>query len=198
MGSKKLCADLGRYSVLSTRVLRRLLGLVFVLALGSDRGVLSAHETKSLSQNRRGLAHFAESSEQNVPVPFSAASGFRHYRHTPKRRPRSVGRPPFSHVAAGRTACGYLDRPARGKKEEHVKENRPRRRTGRQPLVVSGRRGACHSPRRVSPALSGPQLPSANSPRPPRTPVQKQIRRSHISRLRAPCLLLPSSGQNIV
>ena len=30
---------------------------------------------KSLSQDRRGLAHFAESAEQNVPVPFSA-SGF--------------------------------------------------------------------------------------------------------------------------
>ncbi len=28
--------------------------------------------TKNLSQNRRGLAHFAESSEQNVPVPLSA------------------------------------------------------------------------------------------------------------------------------
>ena len=28
--------------------------------------------TQSLSQNRRGLAHFAESSEQNVPVPLSA------------------------------------------------------------------------------------------------------------------------------
>jgi hypothetical protein len=27
---------------------------------------------KNLSQNRRGLAHFAESSEQNVPVPLSA------------------------------------------------------------------------------------------------------------------------------
>ena len=26
---------------------------------------------KGLSQNRRGLAHFAESAEQNVPVPFS-------------------------------------------------------------------------------------------------------------------------------
>jgi hypothetical protein len=25
--------------------------------------------TKNLSENRRGLAHFAESSEQNVPVP---------------------------------------------------------------------------------------------------------------------------------
>jgi hypothetical protein len=28
--------------------------------------------SKSLSQNRRGLAHFAESAEQNVPVPLSA------------------------------------------------------------------------------------------------------------------------------
>src|SRR5262245_43057364 len=28
--------------------------------------------TKCLSQNGRGLAHFAESSEQNVPVPLSA------------------------------------------------------------------------------------------------------------------------------
>ncbi len=28
--------------------------------------------TQSVSQNRRGLAHFAESSEQNVPVPFSS------------------------------------------------------------------------------------------------------------------------------
>ena len=27
--------------------------------------------TKSLSENLRGLAHFAESSEQNVPVPLS-------------------------------------------------------------------------------------------------------------------------------
>ena len=32
---------------------------------------LSQQKTTSLSQNRRGLAHFAESSEQNVPVPFS-------------------------------------------------------------------------------------------------------------------------------
>jgi len=29
---------------------------------------------KNLSENRRGLAHFAESSEQNVPVPLSSAS----------------------------------------------------------------------------------------------------------------------------
>ena len=28
-------------------------------------------KTKNVSQNRRGLAHFAESSEQNVPVPLS-------------------------------------------------------------------------------------------------------------------------------
>jgi len=31
---------------------------------------------KNLSENRRGLAHFAESAEQNVPVPLSSA-GFR-------------------------------------------------------------------------------------------------------------------------
>ena len=30
---------------------------------------------KNLSQNRRGLAHFAESSEQNVPVPLSSRFG---------------------------------------------------------------------------------------------------------------------------
>ncbi len=37
------------------------------LALGEP-----VNSIKSLSQNRRGLAHFAESSEQNVPVPLSA------------------------------------------------------------------------------------------------------------------------------
>ena len=34
--------------------------------------LLHSGSTKNLSQNRWGLAHFAESSEQNVPVPFSA------------------------------------------------------------------------------------------------------------------------------
>ncbi|NLX98205.1 MAG: hypothetical protein GXY83_18755, partial [Rhodopirellula sp.] len=35
-------------------------------------GTAAKDRAKSLSQNRRGLAHFAESSEQNVPVPFSS------------------------------------------------------------------------------------------------------------------------------
>ena len=43
-------------------------GMLFRLG----ESVIDIHEPKSLSQNRRGLAHFAESSEQNVPVPLSA------------------------------------------------------------------------------------------------------------------------------
>ena len=38
-------------------------------------GTAAKDRAKSLSQNRRGLAHFAESSEQNVPVPFSRGLG---------------------------------------------------------------------------------------------------------------------------
>src|SRR3989304_1938540 len=34
---------------------------------------LYVRSKKDQSQNRRGLAHFAESSEQNVPVPFPEA-----------------------------------------------------------------------------------------------------------------------------
>ena len=47
-------------------------GLYRVTYVGNES--TAPTETKSLSQNRRGLAHFAESSEQNVPVPLSAAT----------------------------------------------------------------------------------------------------------------------------
>ena len=53
------------------------------------------HVTKNLSQNRRGLAHFAESSQQNVPVPFSA---------------RNVDRPRMTSIVHIRT--WYIERAA--------------------------------------------------------------------------------------
>jgi WD40 repeat protein len=41
-------------------------------AVGIDEGVLFIDTATTQSQNRRGLAHFAESSQQDVPVPLSA------------------------------------------------------------------------------------------------------------------------------
>jgi arylsulfatase A-like enzyme len=53
--------------------LHRLTALLLILAVAHvSPAAADEPAAKSLSQNHRGLAHFAESSEQNVPVPLSA------------------------------------------------------------------------------------------------------------------------------
>ncbi|NUQ64977.1 MAG: MFS transporter [Pirellulales bacterium] len=75
-------------------------------------------ETKSLSQNRRGLVHFAESSEQNVPVP-SSAQGLRigskwfAWWHSDSPACWDLRRAVIARAPCPMVACWLLPRPAR-------------------------------------------------------------------------------------